>query len=224
MTDQVACYVRVSTEDQSLERQLQATHNYAKLQLEADETAIETYRDKSTGTNVSRAGYNELIADVKAGEIDVVVVHDLTRMSRSLQDLERTVERITENGAELYFVRDNLSFEPINDDEEPDPMKRLQMQMLGAFAEWQARVKQLNTKEGIAARQNSDEEYHHGRPPLGFEKNDGKLVEGDNYDHVCGVLEMVQKRHLSKNKASAKLDTSRRTINRALERAEMYGL
>lgn len=61
------------------------------------------------------------------------------------------------------------------------PMHRLQMQMLGAFAEWQARVKRMNTKEGIAARQ-QEEDYHHGRPPHGFEKDDGRLIEGEKYD------------------------------------------
>lgn len=53
--------------------------------------------------------------------------------------------------------------------------------MLGAFAEWQARVKQMNTKEGIVARQ-EDDDYHHGRPPLGFEKADGRLIESGDYD------------------------------------------
>lgn len=55
------------------------------------------------------------------------------------------------------------------------------MQIVGAFAEWQARVKQMNTKEGIAARQ-QEVDYHHGRPPLGFKKDDGRLIEGENYD------------------------------------------
>ena len=219
----IACYVRVSTADQNLERQLESTHDYAQNTIGAGLEAIETYRDKSTGTSTERSGYRELMADVEAGDVDVVVVHELTRMSRSLQDLERTVERVTESGAELHFVRDGLSFEPIEDDEEPDPMKKLQMQMLGAFAEWQARVKQMNTKEGIAARQNEDD-YHHGRAPLGFEKDDGTLLEGENYDQVCAVLDMVAKDELSKRQAAKELGTSRPTINRALDRPDLYGL
>jgi DNA invertase Pin-like site-specific DNA recombinase len=223
MTETIACYVRVSTADQNLERQLESTHDYAQDSLGADLDAIETYRDKSTGTSTERSGYRQLMADVEAGEVDVVVVHELTRMSRSLQDLERTVERVTESGAELHFVRDALSFGPIEDDEEPDPMKKLQMQMLGAFAEWQARVKQMNTKEGITARQNEDD-YHHGRAPLGFEKDDGTLLEGENYDQICAVLDMVAKDELSKRQAAKELDTSRPTINRALDRPDLYGL
>ena len=48
---EVAVYVRVSTEDQNLDRQLEATHEYTQSTLDVEPGAIETYRDKSTGTN-----------------------------------------------------------------------------------------------------------------------------------------------------------------------------
>lgn len=219
----IGCYCRVSTEDQNLTRQLESTHDYAQQRLGADLGDVETYRDKSTGTDTSREGYRELMADVDAGEIGTVVVHDLTRMSRSLQDLEATVERVTEAGAELHFIRDGLSFEPVDEKEEPDPMKRLQMQMLGAFAEWEARVKRLNTREGIAARMQEDG-YHHGRPPIGFAKDDGHLIKSDSYHDVVATLDMVQKGELSKRAAARELDCGRPTVDRALDRAELYGL
>lgn len=215
----IGCYCRVSTADQNLDRQLESTHDYAQSELGADLTEIETFRDKSTGTTTDRDGYRELMEHVDAGDVSAVVVHEISRMARSLQDLERTVSRVTDAGAEIHFVRDGLSF----GDGKEQPMHRLQMQMLGAFAEWQARVKQMNTKEGIAARQQEDD-YHHGRSPLGFEKNDGQLIEAENYHDVVAVLDMVQKDELSKRKASKQLDTSRTTINRALERSELYGL
>lgn len=214
-----ACYVRVSTADQNLERQLQSTSDYAENDLGADLADIETYRDKSTGTNTDRSGYRSLIADVEAGDIDAVVVHEISRMARSLQDLERTVSRVTDNGTEIHFVRDGLSF----GDGKEQPMHRLQMQMLGAFAEWQARVKQMNTREGIAARQ-ENEDYHHGPAPLGFEKDNGELIEGGDYHRVVSVLDMVAKGDMSKRKAAGELDCSRSTIGRALERGELYGL
>lgn len=69
-----------------------------------------------------------------------------------------------------------------------------------------------------------NEDYHHGPAPLGFEKEDGHLIEAGNFDRVRTVLEMVQDGELSKRKAARELDTSRRTINRSLGRAELYGL
>jgi DNA invertase Pin-like site-specific DNA recombinase len=215
----VACYVRVSTAEQNLDRQLQSTSDYAMEHLGAELSTIETYRDKSTGTNTERSGYRNLMDAIEGGEVDAVVVHEISRLARSLQDLERTVSRVTNAGVEIHFVRDGLSF----GDGKEQPMHRLQMQMLGAFAEWQARVKQMNTREGIAARQ-QEEGYHHGPAPLGFEKDGGKLIEAGNYHEVVVALDMVQKGELSKRKAARKLDCSRSTIGRALNRSELYSL
>lgn len=216
----VACYVRVSTADQSLDRQLTSTTEYAQDRLGADLSEIETYRDKSTGTNTERDGYRKLMSAVEDGQYVAVVVHEISRMARSQQDLLRTVERVTDADTSIHFVRDGLSF----GDEKGTPMHRLQMQMLGAFAEWQARVKQMNTKEGIAARRAADDNYQHGPAPLGFTKDDGHLVEAEDYNQVVAVLDMVQRDELSKRKAARQLDTSRRTVNRALDRADLYGV
>ena len=216
----VACYVRVSTEDQSLERQLTSTTEYAQDELGADPGDCWVYRDKSTGTNTDRSGYREMINEIEAGTRDAVVCHEISRMARSLQDLERTVERVTANDCEIHFIRDGLAF----GDGKEQPMQRLQMQMLGAFSEWQARVKQMNTREGIAARQNSDEEYHHGRPPLGFEKKDGRLIESDEYGRICTVLALVDEGEMSKREAADELGCVRATIRSALEKGELYGL
>ncbi|WP_420192001.1 recombinase family protein [Haloplanus salinarum] len=215
----VACYVRVSTTEQNLDRQLQSTTDYATDDLSADLANVDTYRDKSTGTNTERGGYREMMDAVDAGDVDAVTVHEISRLARSLQDLERTVSRVTDTGAKIHFVRDGLSF----GDGKEQPMHRLQMQMLGAFAEWQARVKQMNTREGIAARKQEDG-YHHGPAPLGFEKNEGRLVEAENYHDVVAVLDMVQKDELSKRKAAQRLDCSRSTIGQALDRTEFHGL
>lgn len=156
---------------------------------------------------------------VEEGKIEHVAFHEISRLARSLQDLERTVSRITDNGAAVHFVCDGLSF----GDGKKRPMHKLQMQMLGAFAEWQARVKQMNTKEGIAALQQEDD-YHHGRHPLGFEKDDGSLIGGANFDMICAVSDMVQKNELSKRKAARELETSRTTVSRTLNRVSLYAL
>lgn len=214
-----ACYVRVSTEDQSLERQLTATHDYAE-DLGADPNEIATYRDKSTGTDTDRSGYRELMSEVEAGTFDAVVVHSVSRISRSIRDLDRTVERVVEESdTALHIISEGFSLVP----DDRDPYQRAMLQLLGVFAELEASMAQKRTREGIAARQQNPE-YHHGRPPLGFSKEDGHLCEGEDYDRVVTALEMIRKGELSKRQAARELDTSRRTINRALDRAEVYGL
>lgn len=215
----IGCYSRVSTQDQSLDRQLTATYEYAQDRLDAELGEIEDYRDKATGTNTSREDYRRLMADVEAGEIDAVVVKSISRIARSIRDLDRTVERIREAGAELHIISEGMVFKP----EDNDPYQNALFRLLGVFAQLEAEMAQQRTREGIAARQ-QDGEYHHGRPPLGFDKEDGYLIPGENHDQVVTTLDMVQKDELSKRAAARELGCGRPTVDRALERAELYGL
>lgn len=216
---EVACYCRVSTESQTIERQLKSTSEYAEREFDAQPSDLEIYRDKSTGTNTERSGYQQMMADAEDGVFEAVVVHSVSRICRSISDLERTASRLETAGVKLHIVSEGLTLQP----GENDPYQTALFQLLGVFAELEANMAQQRTKDGIAARQ-QNEEYHHGPAPLGFEKNDGLLVEGANYHAVVSALELVQKDELSKRKAAKELSTSRATINRALERAELYGL
>ena len=66
----VALYVRVSTADQSLDRQRQLTHDYATDRLGVEPSSIQVYTDKRSGTNTDRSGYADLMNDLASGEID----------------------------------------------------------------------------------------------------------------------------------------------------------
>ena len=216
----VAGYVRVSTQDQSLNRQLEGIHDYFQQEFDSDLDHLEVYRDKSTGTDVERDGYQDLLEDVEAGHDGAVVVYEVSRVARSIRDLSRTVDRVRDAGTELHIVSEGLVVQP--DDE--DPYQTALFQLLGVFAELEAKIKRQNISEGIAARQ-ENEDYHHGPAPLGFEKADGQLVEAGDYQRVVEVLDRVARGELSKRQAAKELDTSRRTVQRSIEeRAELYGL
>jgi DNA invertase Pin-like site-specific DNA recombinase len=215
----IGCYCRVSTQDQNLQRQMEATTDYAEREFGADLQQIEYYRDKSTGTDTSREGYHDLLDDVEAGKVDVVVANSVSRVSRSIRDLDKTVERLVdENDAELHIISEGLRMTG-----ESDPYQKAMLQLLGVFAELEAEMTRQRVREGIQTRMNNDD-YHHGPAPLGFDKDDGYLVESGNFDQVRTVLEMVLDDELSKRRAARQLDSSRRTVNRALERLELYNL
>lgn len=217
----IACYVRVSTAKQNLDRQLISTQDYAEDRLNADLSDIEVYRDKATGTSTTaRDSYQELMSNAEGGEIDAVVAHEVSRVARSIADLERTSERLRDAGVELHIVSEGLVIRP----DEADPYQRALFQLLGVFGELEARIKRQNIREGIAARKESDE-YRHGPAPIGFEKDDGRLIEGDNYHRVVEVLDQVARGDLSQREAAGEIDAGRKTIRRAVnERADLYGL
>lgn len=219
MTEKIAGYARVSTSEQNLDRQLSSIRDYAERKFGSGLGDLEIYRDKSTGTDTDRSGYREMMADAESGEFSTVVVHSISRVSRSISDLDRTARRLENCDVALHIVSEGLQIEP----DESDPFQRALFQLLGVFAEFEAEMARARTREGIAARQES-EDYHHGRAPLGFQKDEGALVEADNYHDVAARLEMIRKGELSKRQAAQELDTSRKSIDRALERGEMYGV
>ncbi len=213
----IGVYLRVSTEDQSVDRQRSATTSYVIDTLDRPLNETVAWTDKSTGTDTERSGYQDMIDALE--DLDAVVVKSVSRISRSIRDLDRTVERFESADTELHIIDEGLQIRPDDD----DPFQRAVLQLLGVFAELEANMAQQRTREGIAARQANDE-YHHGPAPLGFSKNDGRLVEADDYDRVTTVLEMVSKGEMSKRAAAYELETSRRTIGRALDRGGLYGI
>lgn len=239
-----ACYCRVSTARQDLSRQVNRTLEYTSQNLgtelpetvsvaEVAESAenerisspaefgeVRVYFDKSTGTNTNRDGFTELMDDVAAGDVESVVVNSVSRLARSIRDLENTTERIVEeNEASLYIVSEGMELNP----QQNNPYQRALFQMLGMFAELEAKMTRQRIQEGIQSRMENDD-YHHGPAPLGFEKDEGRLIEAPNYDQVIAVLDMVQSDELSKRKAAKELGCARSTIGRALDRGGLYGL
>ena len=239
----IACYARVSTKDQDLSRQIDSVLSFATDRLGADlktdasnlviadhieDSAVSPvtygdvtlYFDKATGTNTYRSGHQDLMTAVDEQDLDAVVVHSVSRLSRSIRDLDRIAERIVqENETALHILSEGFDLAPGED----DPFQRAMFRLLGVFAELEADLAQQRTREGLATRL-SNEEYHHGPAPLGFKKNDGVLIETEGFDRVRTVLSMVDMGELSKRRAARELDTSRRTIGRALDRKELYGL
>lgn len=214
----VAKYHRVSTEKQTLKRQTTATEKYVDQHFPDSE--VRTYADADTGTNTDREDYQRLMGDIDSGEIDTVVVKDMSRVARSVRDLMRTIDRVRENGVALHFIDDPIEVRPDDD----DPTQDLMIQILAAVSEFEAKITQQRVREGIAARQESDE-YHHGPAPLGFRKDDGQLLETTQYDQVCAVLDMVRLDEMSQREASQRLNCGRKTITRAIQdRPELYGL
>lgn len=141
-----ACYIRVSTEEQNLDRQLNSTKEYAETELDCELSDLEIFRDKSTGTDTARKEYMEMMETVEAGDVDEVVVKSVSRIARSIRDLDRTAERIKDAGVELHIIDEGLVLKS----DEDDPYQNALFRVLGVFAELEAEIAQKRTKEGIA--------------------------------------------------------------------------
>jgi len=86
------------------------------------------------------------MADVENGNIDVVVVKSVSRIARSIRDLDRTVERVVdESNVELHII--NEGFEILPDDS--DPFQSAMLRLLGVFAQLEAEMAQQRAKEEL---------------------------------------------------------------------------
>ncbi len=86
---------------------------------------------------------------VKQEDIDVVIVKSVSRLARSIRDLDRTAEKLKQNSCELHIINEGLI---IKTDEE-GPYQKVLFKLLGVFAELEVDITQQRVKEGIALRQ-----------------------------------------------------------------------
>ncbi len=124
-------YIRVSTLDQHVERQLEG--------IEVDRTFI----DKASGKDTKRPQLELLLSFVRTG--DTVIVHSMDRLARNLDDLRRIVQTLTGKGVRIEFVKEHLSFTG-----EDSPMASLMLSVMGAFAEFERALINERQREGIA--------------------------------------------------------------------------
>jgi site-specific DNA recombinase len=123
-----------------------------------------------TGANIERPAFQRLLADIDAGKIDVVVVYKVDRLSRSLLDFAKLMERFGKAGASFVSVTQNFST--------ADAMGRLTLNMLMSFAEFEREMIGERTRDKIAAQRRRGK-WTGGTVPLGYTVVDKKLVVND---------------------------------------------
>lgn len=124
-------YVRVSSSDQNVERQLDG--------IDLDKV----FTDKASGKDTKRPQLAAALEYLREG--DTLLVHSMDRLARNAEDLLRIVRELVARGVSVSFVKNLLSFSG-ND----DPMGKLMLTMLAAFGEFERELIRERQREGIA--------------------------------------------------------------------------
>lgn len=172
-TKRCAIYTRKSTSTgldsdfNSLDAQREACLAY--IQRQPGWTLVdERYDDGGfTGANTDRPAFQRLMADIDAGKVDVIVVYKVDRLSRSLLDFVKVMERLGTAGASFVSVTQNFST--------ADAMGRLTMNLLASFAEFERSMIAERTRDKIAASRRKGK-WTGGPVPFGYSAKDKKLV------------------------------------------------
>lgn len=124
-------YVRVSSVDQNTERQLDG------VQLD------KVFTDKVSGATTDRPQLLAMLDYVREG--DVIVVHSIDRLARSLVDLLALVKEQTARGVHIHFHKEGLVFTG-----EANPTQDLMLSIMGSVAQFERAMIKERQLEGIA--------------------------------------------------------------------------
>src|SRR6266436_6886851 len=134
-----AIYTRVSTDHgleqdfNSLDAQHDAAQAYIRSQAHAGWTLRSRYADGGySGGSTDRPALQRLLADVKAGKIDVIVVDKVDRLTRSLADFAKLVELFDGHGVSFVSVTQQFNTTTLNGP--TDPQRSLVLCAVGVVA------------------------------------------------------------------------------------------
>jgi DNA invertase Pin-like site-specific DNA recombinase len=170
-----AIYTRKSTdhnldlEFNSLDAQREACEAYIKSQAHEGWRLIPNRYDDGafSGASLDRPALQQLLADVRAGKINTVVVYKVDRLTRSLANFAKLVELFDEY--EVSFVSITQSFNTTSS------MGRLTLNVLLSFAQFEREVIGERVRDKIAASKRKGI-WVGGPVPLGYRCIDKKLV------------------------------------------------
>ena len=105
----VAGYARVSTDQEEQQTSYQAQVDYYTnyIKSRSDWEFAGLYADDGiSATSVKfREGFKRMIADAKAGKIDLIITKSVSRFARNTVDSLTTVRELKEIGVEIYFEK-----------------------------------------------------------------------------------------------------------------------
>jgi site-specific DNA recombinase len=170
-----AIYTRVSTDHgleqdfNSLDAQHDAGQAYIRSQAHAGWILIRTrYEDGGySGGSTDRPALQRLLAEVKAGKIDVIVVYKVDRLTRSLADFAKLVELFDAHSVSFVSVTQQFNT--------TTSMGRLTLNVLLSFAQFEREVTSERIRDKIAASKRKGL-WVGGIVPLGYATKDRKIV------------------------------------------------
>lgn len=190
MVQRVAIYCRVSTTDQSCERQERDLLEYAAV---CGFEVVGVWKETVSGTKHDRAERSKVMALAQSHSIDAILVTEMTRWGRSTIDLIETLQSLHSWHVSL-IAQTGLQFD-LN-----TPQGRLIAHLMASLAEFERDLVRERVRSGVAAAKARGQKF--GRQP-------GQRVKADKL--APKVLQMVQSGY-SYRKIAASLHLSKTTV------------
>lgn len=169
-------YARVSSQSQSYDNQVEQLQNVGCERI---------FKEKITGTKLDRPEMEKVLDQLRLG--DVVIVTELTRLSRSTKDLFRIVEKIDAKGAHVKSLKESWL-------DTTTPQGNLMFTIFAGISQFERDLISQRTKEGLESSRLRGRKG--GRPPKLNDKVDLALKMYHSKDY--SVTEITSATGLSK--------------------------
>ncbi|MBV8869312.1 MAG: recombinase family protein [Acetobacteraceae bacterium] len=141
MGQRAALYCRVSTADQSCERQ---ERDLVAFAVRAGYEVVDTFKETGSGVKLDRAERRKVMALAQARRIDAVLVTELSRWGRSTADLLATLQELEAQRVSIIALH-GMAFDLST------PHGRMIATVLAGIAEFERELTQERIRSGIAA-------------------------------------------------------------------------
>jgi|HubBroStandDraft_6_1064221.scaffolds.fasta_scaffold00472_13 site-specific DNA recombinase len=170
-----AIYTRKSSEEgleqsfNSLEAQREACQSYILSQKHEGWNVLSNHYDDGgfSGGTMERPGLQQLLNDIRAGEVDTVVVYKVDRLTRSLTDFAKIIEIFDSHKVSFVSVTQHFNT--------TSSMGRLTLNVLLSFAQFEREITGERIRDKIAASKKRGM-WMGGFVPLGYDCVDRRLV------------------------------------------------
>lgn len=168
-TINVAAYARVSSDKDAMLHSLseQVSYYNGYIQKNPNWKFCGVYADEAkTGTKDTRANFQRLLSDCRAGKIDLIITKSISRFARNTVTLLQTARELKALNIDIFFEEQNLHSN--------SPEGEFVMTVLASVAQEESRSTSENMKWRI--RKNFEEGMPWSGTMLGYRMRDGQLV------------------------------------------------
>ncbi len=170
-----AIYARVSDDEgleqefNSLDAQQESGEYHIKAQAHAGWVVLpERYHDGGVSAkDLNRTAVQKLMADIKAGKIDIVVVYKIDRLSRSMADFVDLMKLFEQHNVTFVSVTQHFTTD--------NAMGKLTLNILQSFAQFEREMTAERIRDKVAASKKKGM-WMGGPPPLGYDIVERKLI------------------------------------------------
>lgn len=181
-------YCRESTREQvlngyNMDDQEKKIRAYFEAFYNDGENELLLMKEGKSGRHLKRPKFHELMKKIKCNEVNVVMIHNLDRLTRSIRDLGELLETFDKYNVKLVSLTERI--------DTTTPMGRFFVYLIVLLAQWE--VDTLSDRairgEDESARQGNYSKG--GKPPLGYIRSNNKLVVNESERDL--VIEIFQR-------------------------------